>query len=218
MRCFLTGDGRILVEWATGFSDPGDFLPLRPTGTFYLLEATGEIAREWSTTWGSIDDTLSRSTYAVDGDTLIAYYAQRTGDYEPTARRSVELAGLRLLAADAAPAEAAVLAVIARRHQERRSLAAEEHTRDADRLSQFEQALPVLADSERISLVWRYDGTDIVIGRSTGEELWREPGWHWHGKSLYVQLREVAERMYGARLAGFTVELAGYEYDMFDPE
>ena len=50
MRCLLTGDGRVLVEWAVGVSDPGDFLPRRPAGTFYLPDAAGEIGREWSTT------------------------------------------------------------------------------------------------------------------------------------------------------------------------
>jgi hypothetical protein len=217
VRCFLTSDGGVLVEWAAGVSDPGDFLPRRPTGTFYLLDAAGEIGREWSTTWGSIDDTLGRSTYAVEDDALIDYYAQRTGEGEPAVRRSVELAGLRPLPLDAAPAETAIAAAIERREENRSGLAAEEFTRDAERLARFERALPVLAGSERISLVWRYDGSDIVISRPAGEELWRESGWHWHGKALYVQLQEVAERLYGARLAGFAVELAGHDDDRFDP-
>ncbi len=216
MRCFLTDDDRVLVEWEVGVSDERDFLPRRPTGTFYLLDAAGEIGQEWSTTWGSIDDTLGRSTYAVEGDELIDYYAERTGDCEPTVRRSVTLAGLRRLPSGEAPAETGVAAAVERREEKRQRVAAEEHGRDVERLAWFERALPVLADGERIGLVWRYDGGDIVISRSAGEELWRESDWHWMGKGLYVQLREVAERMYGARLTDFAVELAGYDDDRFD--
>jgi hypothetical protein len=65
-------------------------------------------------------------------------------------------------------------------------------------------------------LRWRYDGPDIVIERSTGEEVWRETDWPRMGKTLYRRLRRVAEATYGERFHGFEVDVPAEEYLRFD--
>jgi hypothetical protein len=98
----------------------------------------------------------------------------------------------------------------------RRAAWAEHEQTERERLTRFERSLPALRDDERITLIWRYAGPDIVISRSSGEEVWREPDWPWMGKELYRRLGRVAAAKYGDRLVGFEVGVPANEYLRFD--
>lgn len=220
MRCFATGDGDVLVEWKTfetGVLEP-DRAPLGRAGTFVLLDAAGELVRTWTTTSTSVQEHLSTTAYAIEGDALVGYFhdAAWLHEHEPSLSRSVELDGLRALVPAEAPPPAVVEAAIAR-HDAARSRARERYDRaERERLSGFERALPELAPGERIALVWRYARSDVVVARATGEEVWREPDWPWMGKDLYRRLLRVAERKYGERLDAFAVDVPPEEYLRFD--
>lgn len=98
----------------------------------------------------------------------------------------------------------------------RREAWAEHERVERERLARFERARPEVSRDEQIALVWRYARDDIVIYRSTGEEVWRESDWPWMGKALYRRLRNVAEKKYGARLARFEIDVPADEYLRFD--
>jgi hypothetical protein len=194
-----------------------DGAPLREAGSFYLLDSTGSVARIFSTTSSAIQEHLSTTAYTIEGDALVSYFhdAAWRHEHEPTLSRSVELAGLRLLPADAAPPESDVRGAIERHEAELRA-AWEEHRRaEVERLAEFERALPPLRRDETVALRWRYDGPDVVIERSTGAELWRND-WPWMGKGLYERLRRVAAQKYGDRLTAFEVDVPADEYLRFD--
>jgi hypothetical protein len=191
---------------------------LGEAGTYYLLGATGAVVRSWEPNSSAVQEHLSRTAYTIEDDALVSYFhdAAWLHEHEPTLSRSVELPGLCLLPVEEAPSEADVREAI-ERHEAERLAAWEEHQRaEADRLARFERALPSLSQDETIALRWRYDGTDVVIERSTGEEVWREPNWPWMGKELYRRLGRVAAQKYGDRLVRFEVDVPADEYLRFD--
>lgn len=218
-RAFLTPEGHVLVEWELSPTEvlKPDGTRLDDGGKYYLVDSTGAVVRTWGPTSSAVQEHLSRTAHAIEGNALVSYFhdvAWRHEDH-PTLTRSVEVAGLRPLRADEAPREADVREAI-ERHESERWAAWEEHERaEADRLAGFESALPALAPDETITLRWRYDGADVVIERSTGAELWRTE-WPWMGKELYRRLERVAARKYGDRLTGFEVDVPADEYLRFD--
>jgi hypothetical protein len=220
MRCFLTPDGRVLVEWAladTTVLEP-DRTPLGRAGTFHLLDSAGNVVRTWTTTSGAVQETFYTTAYAVEDGALVEYYHGAEWGHEdhPSLSREVVVAGLRLLPPSEAPSEAAVSESIARDEAARGDAKAAHDQGEADRLARFEQSLPELPPGERIGLVWRYDGDDVVIARAGGEELWRDPDWPWLGKTLYRRLARVAGEKYGDRLTGFEVDVPADDYGRFD--
>jgi hypothetical protein len=220
MRCFRTPDGQVLVEWVSSETHvlKPDRTPLGHGGTFHLLDSAGTIVRTWKTTSASVQEHLGTSAYVIEGDALFDYYHDVAWGHEdrPSLNRSVVLDGLRVLPPADAPSEAAVRQAIDRDEAARRAARAEHERVESDRLARFERALPAVTADERITLVWRYAGPDIVIARSTGEELWRETDWPWMGKDLYRRLRRVAEQRYGERLAGFEIDVPAEQYLRFD--
>jgi hypothetical protein len=220
MRCFLTPKGRVLVEWALSdtYVLKPDRTPLGQAGTFYLLDSDGEIARAWKTRSVSVQEHLGTSAYVIEGDALVDYYYDVAWGHEdePSLQRTVELEGLRPLPPAQAPPETVVRQAIDRYEAAQPKAWAEHERVESERLARFERALPELSDDERITLVWRYAGDDIVIYRATGEEVWRETDWPWMGKGLYRRLRSVAEKKYGERLAGFGIDVPADEYLRFD--
>jgi hypothetical protein len=220
MRSFRTPDGQVLVEWSLSETDvvKPDRTPLGQGGSFYLLDAARTVLRSWSTSSSAVQEHLSTSAYVIEDDALVRYFHDVAWGHEdrPSLSRSVELDGLRLLAPAEAPSEAAVRKAIDRDEASRRGTRAEYELRESERLAGFEQALPDLDPGEAITLVWRYAGEDIVIARSTGEELWREPDWPWMGKDLHRRLSRVAATKYGERLEAFEVDVPAEEYLRFD--
>ena len=220
MRSFVTPDGRVLVEWGLSHTDVlrPDRTPLGHAATLYLLDPAGGVVRQWSTSSTSVQEHLSTLAYVVEDDALVCYFHDvRWGhEEEPSLSRSVELEGLRALPPEEAPSEAAVREAIERHEAARRETRAEYERREAERLAGFEAALPNLDAGERIALVWRYAGDDVVISRSTGEEVWRDPDWPWMGKELYRRLAWVAREKYGDRLERFEVDVPVEEYLRFD--
>lgn len=219
MRSFVTPEGHVLVEWALSPSEvlKPDGSRLGESGTFYLLDSARTVLRSWEPMSSAVREHLSTTGFTIEGDALVSYFhdVRWLHEHEPTLSRSSELAGLRPLPADEAPSEADVRKAIERPEAARRA-AWEEHRRtEADRLAEFERALPALSQDETIALRWRYDGPDVVIERATGAELWRDD-WPWMGKGLYERLLRVAARKYGDRLAGFEVDVPADEYLRFD--
>jgi hypothetical protein len=220
MRSFLTPEGEVLVEWALSetYVLKPDRTPVGQAGTFYLLDSTGAIVRSWSIRSHAVQEHLGTSAYVIEGDALVDYYHDVAWGHEdrPSLSRSVVLEGLRLLPPARAPSEEAVREAIERDEAGRREAWAEHERVESERLARFERALPALEAGERITLVWRYAGPDIVISRSTGEEVWREPDWPWMGKGLYGRLWRIAAQTYGDRLAGFEIDVPADEYLRFD--
>ena len=220
MRCFRTADGHVLVEWTLAETDvlKPDRTPLGRAGIFHLLDAAGAVARSWTTSATAVQEHLSTLAYAIEGDALVCYFhdVRWLHEHEPTLSRSVELAGLRPLSPEAAPSEDDVRQAIERDEAARREARVERERVEGERLARFERALPELLPDERIRLVWRYAGPDVVIARSTGEEIWREPDWPWQGKELHRRLARVARARYGERLEAFEVDVPAEEYLRFD--
>jgi hypothetical protein len=219
MRCFHTPDGSVLVEWAlsdTTVLKPNG-TPLGQAGTFYLLDSAGAVMRSWTTTTSAVQETFATTAHVIEGDALVDYYHGVDWGHEdhPSLDRSVAL-GLTPLAPGDAPSETEVRRAIERDEAARSDAHAEHDRVESERLAGFERALPPLGADERITLVWRYAGDEIVIGRSTGEELWREADWPWMGKDLYRRLSRVAAQKYGERLAGFEVDVPADAYLRFD--
>jgi hypothetical protein len=220
MRCFLTRGGAVLVEWAlleTHVRKP-DGTRVGEGGTFYLLDSAGEVARAWKPTSVSVQEHLGTTAYVVEGDAFVSYYHDVAWGREdrPSLSRARELEGLRLLASDQAPPKATVQSAVNRYEAALAKAHAERDRRERERLTRFERALPDLSPDERITLVWRYAGPDVVVYRSTGAEVWREPDWPWMGRDLYRGLRRVAEQKYGTRLMAFEVDVPAAEYLRFD--
>jgi hypothetical protein len=220
VRCFEVPDEGVLVEWAFGPTDvlKPDGTPLDEGGTFYLLDSAGTVVQSWSTTESAVQEHFSKLAYVVEGDALVCYLhdVRWRHEDEPTLSRSVELSGLRELEGEAAPFEAAARATIESHEAERRRAWAEHEGTERKRLASFERALPQLGANETVALRWRYDGPDVVIERSTGEELWRDKDWPWMGKTLYRRLRRIAAEKYGDRLVDFDVDVPADEYLRFD--
>lgn len=220
MRCFATAAGEILVEWALAPTDVlrPDRTPLGDGGTFYLLDEGGRIVRSWTTTSSAVQEHLGTTAYVIEGDALVDYYhgADWGHEEQPSLSPSPLVDGLRLLPAADAPSEEAVGDAIARYEAAREDARAAWEQAERDRLGRFERTLPEPTADEPITLVWRYDGADVVIAQGGGEELWRETDWPWMGKDFYRRLRRVAEQKYGERLAGFVVDVPPEEYLRFD--
>jgi hypothetical protein len=221
MRCFETDNGQMLAEWARSDTDvlKPDRTPLGQASTFYLLDAAGAIDRTWTTTVSSLQEHLTTLAYVVEDEALVCYLDDLAFGFSGatrTLKRSVELEGLRLLPPERAPSKELVQAAIDRYDAGRREAWAEHERHEAERLARFERALPPLAAEERITLVWRYDGPDVVIARATGEEVWCETDWPWMGKGLYRRLAHVAARRYGDQLEAFEGDVPADEYLRFD--
>lgn len=219
MRGFETQDGRRLIEWAVSPCDLAspDGAALGVAGAFYLLDGAGEVDRLWFTYQVSDEDDLWTFAYRVEGDDLVSYHQVETwGRDEPRRGRGVALRGLRPLPDDALPPVEAVRAAIDRERQARAeewdAVMREAQERDV----RFERSLPELGDGERIGLVWRYDGGDAVVSRSTGEEVWREPDPPGQGKDTHRRFYDLAQVKYGPRLDGFEVDVSYDSWPRFD--
>jgi len=226
VRWFVTPGGDSLVEWATADTSvrTPERVALGHAGTFYLLSA-GQVVNSWSTIESSFDVYSTTSVYVIQGDALVCYYEEEGFGPEEhwSCTRRIELGGLRPMLPDAIPDKARVQSEIVRYQQTRREAYAAELARTQqarrEREASFERALPRLRARQRITLVWRYVGGDIVISRSTGEEVWRDSDWPWLGRDLYRLLRGVAESKYGIRMVDFMVDIPDYEaYMRFDPD
>jgi hypothetical protein len=153
-------EGERLIEWAISECDIAnpDGIPLGQAGTFYLLDASGDVARRWCTHQASDEDDLWTCAYVIEGDELAGYHEIRTwGRAEPGLGCGVELSGLRPLSPADTPSTSAVQAAIDR-DVHARVAAWETHERtERARLTSCELSLPELREGEPISLVWRYE-------------------------------------------------------------